>query len=60
MICTTVKRIKTMIKYKGYSIWHNELQQKYMVQSGYTIVGAYNTVKGAKIAITRLINKAVI
>ena len=36
-----------MMNYKGYTIWHNELQG-WMLQDGYQILGVYETLKGAK------------
>lgn len=41
-----------MTHYKGFTIWWNNLQNKYMVQTGYYVLASYDTIKGAKIAIS--------
>ena len=41
-----------MSHYKGINVWFNELQGKWLVQAGYEILAAYNTLQGAKCAIT--------
>jgi len=41
-----------MTTYKGFNIWHNDLQNTWMVQTGYDVLGAYATLQGAKCSIT--------
>ena len=49
-----------MIKYKQCSIWWNSLRNGYCVQHGVDILGTYNTLKGAKIAITSKVKRGII
>ena len=42
-----------MTSYKGFYVWFNGLRDKWLVQSGYTILGEYATLSGAKSAITQ-------
>ena len=43
--------------YKGYYIWYNELQNKWMLQAGYEVLGRYKTMGAAKTQATRLCKK---
>ena len=42
-----------MTHYKTFNIWFNNLQNKWLVQSGYEILGAYKSIGAAKSAITQ-------
>ena len=42
-----------MFHYKRLYVWYNSLQNKWIVQDQYEIVGQYNTQQGAKSAITQ-------
>lgn len=44
-----------MIRYKGFNVWFNDLQNKWIIQEGYTIVKTCNTLRGAKCSITAMI-----
>lgn len=46
-----------MFGYKGYSVWYNNIQRKWMIQAGYDIVGKAATVGAAKGIITKLVKK---
>ena len=39
--------------YKGFYVWFNNQQNKWLVQVGYELLGAYKTIGGAKCAITK-------
>jgi hypothetical protein len=42
-----------MTNYKHFYIWFNELQNKWLVQCGYDVLGGYKTLSAAKSAITQ-------
>ena len=46
-----------MFWYKGYYIWTCSVSQKWMLQSGYEILGRYKTIGAAKAQATRLYKK---
>jgi len=46
-----------MTRYKGYIIWWNDLQRRWLVQCGYEIVYSAPTMAGAKRWITITENK---
>jgi hypothetical protein len=45
------------MNYKGYSIWYNDLQNKWMIQYGYEIYKTCKTLSGAKKSVTAMIKK---
>lgn len=42
-----------IMHYKDLYLWHNDLRDKWIVQAGYSILAEYDSLKGAKIAISR-------
>lgn len=45
-----------MFTYKGLSVWYNSLQDIWMIQDGYDIIGKAKTESAAKAKITKIIN----
>lgn len=46
-----------MFNYKGFSVWYNNMQNKWMIQEGYDIIGKAATIGAAKGLITKMIKK---
>ena len=46
-----------MINYKGFNIWFNEIQNKWLIQTGYHVIKSYSSLSSAKRWVTNEIKR---